>query len=702
MGERMAPTRWREEVLLCCEQAALRPAEEEVAQPSLSLLVHRSGETGEEDREEEGERRRCLGKGKAAIMAAKSDGVIKIKKSDVAFTPLQNSDHSGSVQGLNPGSQPDSGTGEGDFVNADSRCCGSSSTCLRLGREQQKWTVWDALWILAAVAVYSADVGTDVWLSVDYYLRRDYWWFGLTLFFVVLGSFSVQVFSFRWFVQDFSTEESSSAASCSHVDGKLLSGSASHGDVGAHPSTPQRQASTASKSNTTTNSTNTTTNSANATRTKKRSTSLSFCIWFLQSVIHTLQLGQIWRYFHTLYLGVRSRRSGEQERWRYHWRMVYEYADVSMLHLLATFLESAPQLVLQLCIIIQTHTLQALQGMTAAASLVSLAWALASYQKALRDSRDDKKPLSHLAVALQFCWHFFTIAARVVTFALFASVFQLYFGIFIVLHWCAMTFWIVHCETEYCVSKWEEIVFDMVVGVVYIFSWFNVKEGRTRWRLLAYYAAVLTENAALSALCSFLTGVLFMLMYYAFFHPNGARFARSASCILDDPSATFALPPEGATNSLRSNRGVAAAPAAAAAGDPKYSERDGFAPVFQVRPTAPSTPCSSRAHRVEETVVKIDLCRNRYPGLGETRAGQKHPEGGAGGRLRGHAPAAAVQGRRADAGEAGVRDHAVGGAVLGTSCRGGERERERERENSRTPSGEGVTDKAIKPQAQCT
>ena len=42
--------------------------------------------------------------------------------------------------------------------------------------------------------------------------------------------------------------------------------------------------------------------------------------------------------------------------------MVYEYADVSMLHLLATFLESAPQLVLQLCIIVQTHRLQALQG----------------------------------------------------------------------------------------------------------------------------------------------------------------------------------------------------------------------------------------------------------------------------------------------------------------------------------------------------
>ncbi|XP_051989265.1 XK-related protein 4 [Xyrauchen texanus] len=565
-------------------------------------------------------------------MAAKSDGVLKMKKSDVAFTPLQNSDHSGSVQGLAPGSQPDSGTGEADLVNGETRCCGSNTTCLRLGREQQKYTVWDFLWILAALVVYFADVGTDIWLSVDYYLRRDYWWFGLTLFFVVLGSFSVQVFSFRWFVHDFSTEESSSGgvASCSHMDGKLLSCSTSHGDVGAHPSTPQRQASTASKSNTTTNSSN----SATAPRTSKtRSASCSLCIWILQSVIHILQLGQIWRYFHTIYLGIRSRQSGEHDRWRFYWRMVYEYADVSMLHLLATFLESAPQLVLQLCIIIQTHKLQAVQGMTAAASLVSLSWALASYQKALRDSRDDKKPISYLAVIIQFCWHFFTIAARVVTFALFASVFQLYFGIFIVLHWCIMTFWIVHCETEFCITKWEEIVFDMVVGIIYIFSWFNVKEGRTRCRLFIYYFMILLENTALSALwylyrsppstdafavpalcvifSSFFTGIVFMLMYYTFFHPNGPRFGRSASLIqLEDPTTTFTLPPEGATNSLRSNRGGTLSRDADR--EAKYSERDGCVPVFQVRPTAPSTP-SSRALRLEETVIKIDLCRNRYP-----------------------------------------------------------------------------------------
>uniref|UniRef100_A0A8C5SL62 XK-related protein n=1 Tax=Laticauda laticaudata TaxID=8630 RepID=A0A8C5SL62_LATLA len=63
----------------------------------------------------------------------------------------------------------------------------------------RRYSLWDGLWILAAVAVYFADVGTDLWLAVDYYLRGQRWWFGLTLFFVLLGSLSVQVFSFRWF-----------------------------------------------------------------------------------------------------------------------------------------------------------------------------------------------------------------------------------------------------------------------------------------------------------------------------------------------------------------------------------------------------------------------------------------------------------------------------------------------------------------------
>lgn len=67
--------------------------------------------------------------------------------------------------------------------------------------------------------------------------------------------------------------------------------------------------------------------------------------------IHTV-FCPLGRYIRTMYLGIQSQRQKEHQR-RFYWAMMYEYADVNMLRLLETFLESAPQLVLQLCIMVQ-------------------------------------------------------------------------------------------------------------------------------------------------------------------------------------------------------------------------------------------------------------------------------------------------------------------------------------------------------------
>lgn len=53
-----------------------------------------------------------------------------------------------------------------------------------------------------------------------------------------------------------------------------------------------------------------------------------------------------------MYLGLQSRWRGERLRRHYYWRMLFESADVSMLRLLETFLRSAPQLVLQLSLLV--------------------------------------------------------------------------------------------------------------------------------------------------------------------------------------------------------------------------------------------------------------------------------------------------------------------------------------------------------------
>ncbi|NXG48879.1 XKR7 protein, partial [Psilopogon haemacephalus] len=339
------------------------------------------------------------------------------------------------------------------------------------------------------------------------------------------------------------------------------------------------------------------------------------------------------RYLRTLYLGLQSRWQAEHRRRHFYWRMMFESADISMLRLLETFLKSAPQLVLQLSIMVQQNSIEPLQGLSASASLVSLAWMIASYQKVLRDSREDKMPMSYKGAVVQILWHLFTIAARAIAFALFASVFQLYFGIFIVTHWCIMTFWIIQGETDFCMSKWEEIIYNMVVGIIYIFCWFNVKEGRSRYRMGIYYVITLSENAALTILwflyydrdttsdfdalilvcavsSSFALGIFFMFIYYCLLHPNGPIFSpRSGGCIFrQQPPPVPGSPADAAVTSPP--RSLPRTTGGEREGAP--GERDSCVPVFQVRPCAPPPP-AARAPRTEGPVIRIDLPRKKYP-----------------------------------------------------------------------------------------
>ncbi|CAD7686962.1 unnamed protein product [Nyctereutes procyonoides] len=340
-------------------------------------------------------------------------------------------------------------------------------------------------------------------------------------------------------------------------------------------------------------------------------------------------------YIRTMYLGIQSQRQKEHQR-RFYWAMMYEYADVNMLRLLETFLESAPQLVLQLCIMIQKNSAETLPCVSSVTSLMSLAWVLASYHKLLRDSRDDKKSMSYRGALIHLFWRLFTISSRVISFALFASIFQLYFGIFVVVHWCAMAFWIIHGGTDFCMSKWEEILFNMVVGIVYIFCWFNVKEGRTRYRMFAYYTIVLTENAALTflwyfyrnpettdsyavpALCcvfiSFVAGIALMLLYYGVLHPMGPRAKIFASSCCAELLWGIPLPPdvEPMAPQTPGYRGTQVTPTRAVTEQQEDLTADTCLPVFQVRPMVPSTPLG-RPYPPEGPLIKIDMPRKRYP-----------------------------------------------------------------------------------------
>lgn len=259
---------------------------------------------------------------------------------------------------------------------------------------------------------------------------------------------------------------------------------------------------------------------------------------------------------------------------------------------------------------------------------------IASYQKVLRDSRDDKLPMTYKAVIIQILWHLFTIGARTLAFALFASVFQLYFGIFIVAHWCIMTFWIIQGETDFCMSKWEEIIYNMMVGIVYVFCWFSVREGRTRCRMLIYSLTVFAENVALTTawylyrgprtsdfyavimVCvvasSYALGTFFMFVYYCLLHPDGPVSGWGYIVEKEVPvealvSPASSLPPDVVSSpprTLQRTKGSSDREQGPAV--------DGD--VFQVRPPrGAQAPVKNLSPRTEGPVIRIDLPRKKYP-----------------------------------------------------------------------------------------
>merc|ERR1712179_610769 len=319
-------------------------------------------------------------------------------------------------------------------------------------------------------------------LAVDHGIYH-YWYFGLTVFFIVMPSLTMTGFSFRWYLMD-----------------------------SDNPQLPE----------------------------------VGMVRWVLRLMVLLMQIAPILRYVDSIRYGLMSRcarakevkASTEEEKTRWHrervkWYtlMVYEDADATLLRLYESFMESAPQLVkhveggadvdhsedvvepgvnpvLKLSILVMSVT----------SSLVSLAWSLVVCHRSLRYTYPHKKNISLLGTPFQFLWHFCSITARVLALSLFASALPQWIGPLCAAHWVVMASWVITQRTAACNTRCEEFLFALVLGAIYIFMFFNAKEERTRYKYLLYYSFCLLENSAI--IC-----IRFMLCYYLWFHPTGIEIS---------------------------------------------------------------------------------------------------------------------------------------------------------------------------------
>lgn len=121
-----------------------------------------------------------------------------------------------------------------------------------------------------------------------------------------------------------------------------------------------------------------------------------------------------------------------------------------------------------------------------------------------------------------------------------------------------MTIWVILQKTEFCPTMWEERIYNCIIGVIYCFDFFNLRDGRSRYRVLVFYSVIMIQNLVFLIMYTLhfkdtvasdtmivittvivgcmLIGLVSMSLYYSKFHPS--RAVMSISRNISEHSAT--------------------------------------------------------------------------------------------------------------------------------------------------------------------
>lgn len=259
-----------------------------------------------------------------------------------------------------------------------------------------------------------------------------------------------------------------------------------------------------------------------------------------------------------------------KERTHAHHRLVYLATDLSMLRLFESFLENAPQLVLQLyivlvhqeCFVMQckweqkakfciclwiyssiNYTTSPLPSdLSLTFSFLSLAWALVDYRRCLRRSLPNTMEMPcGLPTVIYLFYKLFTITSHVLSLTLFLLL-SVYSTTGLVILWLLGIIWAYLLQTNFCTSRGLEVLYRAVIGVILTFTFFNIKGQKTRGAMLSYYFtysviniaspfllvllkpellafSVLLLMGSLIVVC-WVLGMVCLVVYYLFLHPR--------------------------------------------------------------------------------------------------------------------------------------------------------------------------------------
>ncbi|KAM3860651.1 XK-related protein 9 [Diretmus argenteus] len=216
-----------------------------------------------------------------------------------------------------------------------------------------------------------------------------------------------------------------------------------------------------------------------------------------------------------------------------------------MLKLFETFLESVPQLLLQLYIMLGHDESSIMQCLSMAFSFCNIAWTLVDYRRCLRRSLPHVREMpSGLPTVVYLLYKLFTITPHILSCSLLLML-SPYNAIALVFIWLLGTVWAYWLQTDFCSCKSLEWFYRAIIGVILTFTFFNVKGQDTKVAMSLYYLLYSLMNIAAPILLTLLkpetqkmkhllpvtivifvgtaSGLVCLVLYYTLLHPKGKR-----------------------------------------------------------------------------------------------------------------------------------------------------------------------------------
>uniref|UniRef100_A0A8B9FHY5 XK-related protein n=1 Tax=Amazona collaria TaxID=241587 RepID=A0A8B9FHY5_9PSIT len=353
-----------------------------------------------------------------------------------------------------------------------------------------KFTKQNFIFLLGGIMIYVVDIGVDFWVASKYFCQGQYSWSILILCFRGLSLLITQIFSYEWFKNDWEGTNT----------GKLK--------------------------------------------------------WIF--LVHLFQCGIFIRYWFALKYGCQAafkqKCSGDAPETDspnlIQKQAIDVVTDINMLRVFKTFLETTPQLCVQTYILMEHGKSNFSQYVAIIMSFCGISFSAVDYQISLRKSLPDKDEFPVLSKLVYLFYKLLTITSWILSVTLIMLLSVRSSVILLILLWICGFTWTVKQHTTFCKSKKMEYLYRTVVGIILIFTFFNIKGRKTKVCISIYYAthtvvtlgilfvymfwkpSIIKEISftivSILTILSLVLGIIFLVVYYRCFHPNA--YCRPQAC----------------------------------------------------------------------------------------------------------------------------------------------------------------------------